>query len=168
MKIAQILDMVDYNIVQSDKYMWKCYGDNARIFDIGTKDKECGSFIVDRYNLVVELTFEKEIDGKIQYFRWISPDYLEAYKAECLKYSTPFEAATEESNYIEVPIKALCEELTQIFNRKTENIDIDISDKDFLYIARAAHLENMTIQDFIETAIIDQVIYRQDKKTKLK
>lgn len=38
---------------------------------------------------------------------------------------------------------------------KFETIDLDITNDDFLLIAKAAHLENMSINQFVEKACIE-------------
>lgn len=77
--------VIDYKIDEGDKFLWKCYGDNAW----GLTNSGGGCFkithevgaIFDRKTLVIYEVSCHDYDNKVSY-RWIHPDYIEKVNQE--------------------------------------------------------------------------------------
>ncbi len=170
MKISQIMNIIDYKIISSTPYLWKCFGEDSRIFDFGhSEEEQRGSFIVNQYNEIMEIDYSVSENNSTKHFRWIHPDYLESFKKECEKYQVNFKNLYDDVDFFDIDLDIMCHQIKQEFDKKTEIIDMNISDHDFLLIAKAAHKENITIQDFIEQSLIEQInLQNKNKKRQMK
>ena len=86
MNLHSLLDICGYRIREAADFGWYCYGPNARAIDFSldySVDADLVSAVFDTVTLrVYEMdVFAENESGRI-YYRWIDPDYVEAYRKE--------------------------------------------------------------------------------------
>lgn len=83
--VNRYFNIIDYKIDEGDKFLWKCYGDNA-----WGLTNSCGNcfklthevdVVFDRKTLIIYEVICYDYDTEINY-RWIHPDYQEKVNQE--------------------------------------------------------------------------------------
>lgn len=77
--IDEYLKKIDYRVVYGSAFLWKCFGPNAWSYEIETRtgsseavfDKETGE------------VYQIEVSNPDHLYKWINPNYNDAYIAEC-------------------------------------------------------------------------------------
>ena len=149
MKVQEVIQAANFQIIEGSPFLWKCFGKNARYLDFGQTPEENNSVscIFDTKNQTV---YEIAIYLEHKTFRWIHPKYIKAFQDETLakKLSILEEETIEIISYHDaldkvqqVITKGLCDDEIAI--------PLKLSSKEFLKLSKASAKKNMSIHDFI-------------------
>ena len=158
MELQDFLNLINHRITGGDKFEWECYGPNARTIDSFLSDDETSASVVfDTVNQVVyEATVIDELNDKP--FRWINPDFKDAYYAEAKARDCNPNQAWDDVEYINLDME--CD-----FFRKGESIlageeyddlvtiALDVPHDELFTIMMAAHRQDITLNEFMVNAL---------------
>lgn len=160
MKLEEFLKLIHYKIGDGSKFLWKCFGENARFLDY---DGDCDEFnitcIYDSKTLdVYMLELNDCVENKG--YRWIDPDYIIQYKDECItnnidEYTDLFNITSiEVLDDIKSKISCVVEGI-----RYDPNVlvPVDLPDDQFIILAKLAHERNITLNQLFEDVIRDSI-----------
>jgi len=162
------LDAIKNNITNIDTYNWDCYGDKCRIFDSYIEKKyECNAVVALPGGELRELTFYDFIKSKA--YRWIHPDYVDRYNSEASSIGVNPEEAWDSVLYCEVELaEDILEKMTAVNEGREYDpritIPVNMTDEEFMQIARAAHQLDITINEFIHRALVRALEYKKQWK----
>lgn len=114
-------ESIDYKITEGSDYHWDSYGSNAYSLDSWNG----GHFSDERIFTVVfdkktQFVYEMQAWINGQQFRWISPDFLEAYMKECTEKEVEFEESIDDYKFVEVTAE-------KILSFKVKELDTQMS-----------------------------------------
>ena len=159
--LLDFLKAIDYNITDSSDYNWECYGDGIRCIDsynVGLT--ECSAMFTKNGGELRELTMH-DFEARRSY-RWTDPQFTQARKAEANSIKVDDNIAYDEVEFIELEmIEDMLEKMTAVSRGEEYDtrimIPLDMTDKEFLEVARAAHALDITINAFFTMAIEEAI-----------
>ena len=159
--LTNFLKAIDYNITETSEYSWGCYGDGIRSMDsynLGLN--ECSAIFTKNGGTIRELTLH-DYDNNRSY-RWTDPQFEQARKDEALSFGVDDNLAYDKLEFIELEmIEDMLEKMTAVTRGEEYDtrimIPLDITDKEFLEVARAAHALDITINAFFTMAIEEAI-----------
>ena len=159
--ITEFLDAIQYNITNISEFTWNCYGSGTIWIDSnkGTRFDVSANFS----NTTKEIREITLHDYKLNNsYRWTDPKFKEARHIESFKKNVDDKVAYGVIKFIDVEVSEdILEKITDAYNDVEYNdkiiIPLDISDKDFLLFAKAAHNLDITFNQFVEKAIKEAV-----------
>ena len=157
MRIDQVLEEFEYTISGGEVYLWKCYGRNARILDMGEID--VGGYII--FDSESQYVYEVLVWRDDDQYRWIDRHYVAAYKEEASERGINIKIAYDDVEYIDVD--NAIEMLSTIYKvrqgtmpprpkKDSEEdviVDVDIPDDVLLKLAMDAHKLNITLNEYV-------------------
>jgi hypothetical protein len=155
MELDLLLRTFDYKITDGDAYLWKCYPD-ARFIDFESDYAYVSVVHSTQDTVVYEVTVESKNDEDAPVYRWMNPDFIDAYKDESEERNFDPTVARDDVRYTDVEnrddflIKA-----GDVFNGvelKTD-IVIDLPRDVLLEHLLAAHKQDITFNEYINTAL---------------
>jgi hypothetical protein len=169
MHLIDFVKAFDHKIVGGSPHLWDCFGSNSRYLDFES-EYAYGSIIFDSKNQVV---YQAEVsakedgnDGLPGPYRWVNPDYLEAYVAECKKRNVePFEA-WDDVRYVQIDVaEDFFEKANAIFNNmpfdSRVTVPLNLDNDTILQLALEAHKRDITINQMV--AIVLQNVIDEHK-----
>jgi len=174
-KLQSIIEANQYRIISGEKFVWECYGHNARFMDfeanpINTKETNTENniscvFDTRNYN-VYEICFV----AKNKAYRWIHPDFIKANKKECKKKNIRFENCYDGVDYIEIEVFADIMEKIKSFVQTGEydqrvQLPLNLNNDELLTLFQMAHDRDITLNKLVEE-ILTQSIDSIDEKEK--
>ena len=97
--------IIDFKINNGDKFLWKCYGDNA--WGVSNNGENYFKFthdvgvVFDRKTLVIYEVFCHDYDNEVSY-RWIHPDYVEKVNQEAKEKDVDTSIAYDDVKFTDV------------------------------------------------------------------
>lgn len=104
MNLKDVLEAANYRISEGSEYLWKCYPD-ARFLDFSSHSGEITVSVafstVDQtvYEVIAEIM---RTDYPSQMYRWINPDFVDAYLAECDERKIDPQVAFDDVYYVDI------------------------------------------------------------------
>ena len=153
--VQQFLETINYKITGGSDFLWRCYGEDTYTID---------SWVEEHYE--ASLTFNPKSGGTFEItvidlvnrrqYRWINPLVLDAYNAEYT--ARGLDMLDTSFRYTNIEVESdIIEKLEGIVNKTDYDtrivIQIDMSDTDFLTFAKAAHVMDVSFNEFVEKAI---------------
>lgn len=149
MKVFDVIEAANYQIIEGSPFLWKCFGKNARYLDFGEnpQDNNSASCIFDTKTKEV---YEILVYTEKYIFRWINPIYRQSFEQEYKK--RKIVPSREDPTTIDlVSYQDALEKVSQVIQKgqcdETISIPLKISSKQFLKLSILATEKNMTIQD---------------------
>ena len=133
----------NYTFVDASKMLWKSYGENAIIYDF----EEDVNIVVDMKTLTI---LEVLMTLEEKEWRWRHPSIRDAVAAEAEKRGIQDLYGCD--GYSPVHVTNDLDKLLGF-----ERIELEIGDEDFLRLARYAHEQNITLNQYIINAIRDAI-----------
>lgn len=168
MKFTEIAEVIDYRISGSSEFLYNCYGEKSpRYFDfIDIKNRPIGSFVADKEGKVYEITVE--VPERKLCYRWVDKEYIQAMQDEHLGKGVDFNFAWDDVPYtnltLEDDILEKAEAITQAIEFDERVIMTnDLTDNDFLKIARMAHERDITFNEMV-SKILGAVVQAHKQK----
>ena len=150
--VKQFLELIEYKTTEGDTYHDEALGDSLYaisywngLHDTGGHSFDC---IYNTKTLEVVQLEAHDFSRKISY-RW-NPEYLRASRLDTIAYDgVDFTDLEVVEDFVEkvAAIKTGLEYDTRV------SVPVDFTDAEFLKIAKAAHLQDVTVNKFIEQAI---------------
>ena len=159
--LLDFLKAIDYKITDCTDYNWDCYGDGIRSMDsynLGLN--ECSALFAKNGGQIRELTMHDYNNNRS--YRWTDPKFEQARKAEALSIGVNDNVAYDGVEFIELEvIEDMLEKMTAVSRGEEYDtrimIPLDMTDKEFLEVARAAHALDITINAFFTMAIEEAI-----------
>jgi hypothetical protein len=156
MKIEDYLKATQYKITGGETFNWTTFGPDARYLDCDKEDHYSTNIIFDSVTFDVYMCEMWDYVNEREY-RWISPEYLDRYKAECVLKDVDFTAACDRTfTDLEVEDDILEKIAGMVSGQEYDTrvkVPIDFSDEELLKYMVLAHERDMTFNEFIEEAL---------------
>ena len=159
--ISEFLEAIQYNIANISEYAWSCYGTDSVCVD-STKDGcyDTSANFCTKTKEIREVTLYDYSINKS--YRWTDPEYAFARQLESMKKNVNDKIAYGVVEFVDVDvIEDILEKIQDIYNGIQYDerviIPLDISDKDFLQFAKAAHALDITFNEFVEVSIKEAI-----------
>lgn len=160
--LKQFLEVIDFKITGGAEYQWGCYGPNARFLE---SDEASGNgysctAIFDNENQTV---YEMEVHdfNNERSYRWNNPDFEFLMLAESAKRGIDKDIAYDGVEFVDVILEDFFEKALAIVNGDVYDtrviVPVDFDDATFMFIAKAAHAEDVTFNKFVEKALREQI-----------
>lgn len=168
--LKEFLEAIDYKITEGSEYLWECYGSNARYWDSwdGSHDDPNASIVFDTVtHEVYEVTV---IDNRNERgYRMINPAYLKKYKKESKRRGVNRNEMWEGVDYhdLELEDDFLTKLVAIMRNQEYDtriSIPLDLTDAEILALSLEAHRRNITLNDLMESAIVEFIEQYKDLK----
>jgi hypothetical protein len=162
MKLKDWLETIDYSITEGSEYTWNCYGPDAYSLDHWNRQQNghAHHVVFDRVNQTVYHS-EAHDYGNERSYRWINPEYKQAYQQE-VKDNNVDDRAYDNVEYIDLETeedflaKARAIYLGEDYDTRV-NVPLDIPKEDLYQYMLAAHERDMTLNQFVEMAVREAV-----------
>ena len=157
MKLKTFLKAIDYKITEGSEYCWNIYGYHTHRLERQTETGNSVSCVFDTNDQTI-YELEAWDNSNDRVYRWIRPDYIEAYKAECIDRSVVFENAYDNVNFTDIEVEEdILEKIHSIANDieydTRVRVPIDFSDEELLKYMKIAHERDITFNQFVEDAL---------------
>lgn len=171
--LKQFFETVNYRITEGSAFMWRCYGHNAYSLDsaINIDSWSEGSTAQITFDTETQTVYHVETHDykNNRSYRLINPDYLEAYRAECVRRSVPFDIAYDQVHFTDLETVEDWLEKTQAIITGQDydtrvTVPLDLDDGTLYDLMKAAHQEDMTLNQYVEK-ILRVVIAEHGEKT---
>jgi hypothetical protein len=169
MHLSTVNNIFNHQITNSDNYGWDCYGPNARMQDY-TSDHATGTVVYDTKNFTVfEVTVCPLNDESIRPYRWIDPEFNDAYLAEAKKRNVIPDQAWDDVKYIDLEtVEDFTTKASAIFNGKSFDtrieVPIELDNEVLLQLTMQAHKRDITINQLVEE-ILRQLVAEHEPKS---
>jgi len=154
--IKEFMELVNYRITEGSEYLWECYGYNA--FCLDSSDAEYNiSIVFDKASQeVYELTAIDYQNNRA--YRLFNPNYKDAYQKEAIEKKVAPGEAWEGVTYIDLEVNEdFLEKAQAIINSEDYDdrviIPLDVTDEEALALMKAAHMRDITLNQFVAEAI---------------
>jgi hypothetical protein len=161
-KLKQFLEAIQYKITGGRDYNWHWYGTNARFIesDSSFNNKYFCAVIFDAKNQTVYEVEVHDFNNERRY-RWINPDFEFLMVEESNNRKINKDVAYGGVGFTDVVYEDLIEKMTAIVNGDEYDtrviVPVDFDDATFMFIAKAAHIEDITFNKFVEKALLEQI-----------
>ena len=165
MNINDIMNAFEYKFTGGSKYCWDCYP-NAQFVtftsDFAEVTAVCSVLDQTIYEVTVDIMphkWDEESRAKYRPYRWLNADWIFDYMSECDTRDIDFHNAYDDVNYIDLEVADdFLEKAKAIFNGDFDFddrvvIQIDMTDEEFITIAKAAHKLDITFNQFVNQAV---------------
>ena len=157
MKLDQYLELIDYNLEGTSKYMWKSFGNTANFFDHNGQGK--GEFSVVADTKTKQIYYAAVIDSvRGNCYLWIDPEYKDAYVYEAESRNCNYLQAYDDVEYTELESeadwleKARAIYLGQPYDERV-TLTIDLPDDLLFSSMLRAHELDITFNEYLGRAI---------------
>ncbi len=158
--IKDFMEVINYRIADTAEFQWQCYGYNSHWMDGHSADVNSVGCVFDTINqLVYEISACDYINDRA--YRWIHPDFRDAYAAEST-YKNIDDMAWDDVSYISLEEAADClEKAAAIMTGKEYDtrihVSVDFSDDELLQFLKLAHGMDITFNKLVELALTSEI-----------
>ena len=163
--LKDFMQITNYRITEGSEYYWSCYGPNAHQLDSwnGIHD-EGGHTICVVFDTQTQEVYEFEAWDytRSRMYRWLNPNYLDAYRAECAERDIDFKNAMDDINFIDLDVaedileKARAIVAGEEYDTRVQ-VQVEFTDEDLLTYMKIAHERDITFNQLVEIAIQDTI-----------
>ena len=161
MQLSEINNTFQHRITDGSEYLWHCYGNNVRSIDYTSK-YACGYVVFDtETHTVYEVSVSPVADAwaiEPKPYRYINPEYQEAYKQEAINRGIDADQAWDDIKWVDLETEEdFIEKATAMF--KGEKFDtrivvpIDLDNDTMLKLAMEAHKRDITLNQMVEEVL---------------
>jgi len=160
--VKDFMEVVDYRITQGSEFQWTCWGDNAYTLDSwnGDQDGHTVSIIFDTTTQVVYMASAYDYKNQRAY-RWLNPEFIAAYKAECSTKGCD-DNAWDDVAYCDLEVaadlleKARAIVLGQPYDTRVL-VNLTLDDKTIFQLMQSAHISDMTLNKYVEQLLHNEM-----------
>ena len=157
MKLKEVIETFDHKIVGGSEFTWSCYGPNVRYLDFESDFAYTGCLFEATTQKVFEVIVDKK-DSEKQPYRWLNPDTKQSFINECHTRKVEYNKAWDSVYYIDLEVdEDFLTKAKAIFNNESYDervvVPVDLSDAEFLSLARLAHDRDITINKMVELVL---------------
>lgn len=156
-ELKTFLEAIDYKITEGSEYCWDIYSPDTHRLDRQTESGNSVSCVFDtKEHFVYEMEAWDNSNDRV--YRWIHPDYINNYKAECKDRNVVFKNACDDVNFIDIEVEVDMLEKVRAIASDTEydtriQVEIDFSDEELFQYMKFAHNMNITFNQLVEQAL---------------
>lgn len=161
--IEDFLKATKYHVKDSGLYLWNCYPEECMIMECYKDTRSWYASIVFGIEslTVYQADMRPDPDTDIMY-RITHPDFVEAYKNEEQERREKGFLFEDETEYVDLEVpEDFIQKLTAVVEGKPFDdrvvISLDISDEDFLFLAKQAHERDITFNEYVAELITNYV-----------
>ena len=167
MRLAQVNEAMDHKITSGSEYQWNCYPD-ARFLDY----ESLYAHVSVIYSTITQEIYQAEVSVKADAwdedkkpYRWLNPDYKEAFYSECKERKVKKNKAWDDVKWVDLEVEEdFLEKATAMFNGEEWNTDImvpiDLPKEELYQLMLTAHEKNITLNQLV-TEILQKMIDSQ-------
>ena len=162
MTLKDFMEVIDYKITEGSEYQWSCFGNNAYTLDSwnGEQEGHTVSVLFDTTDQTVYTMSAYDYIANRAY-RWMNPDFVEAYRAECASRSCKDEA-WEDVAYTDLEVEADFLEKARAIVLGSEydtrvQIPLDFDKATMFELMKRAHEADLTLNEFVEKLLQDEL-----------
>jgi len=164
MNLQDFMIATEYRISEGSEYCWSCFGDRAYCLDsfAGWEDGTSAPSATVTFDRGDQTVYMIEVCDYVRQraYRWINPDFKDAFNKECDERGVPCDEAWDDVAYTDIDVEEdIIEKLTAILAGEEYDdrvvVEITIEDDELLAMAKAAHKMDITLNQFIELALSD-------------
>jgi len=164
MHLSKVNVALNHRITGGSTYHWQCYGPNARYLDYES-DHAHASVLFDSETQVVYEASVNAKDEKLTPYRWINPEYKDAYYAEASNKGINPNQAWDDTNWCDLEVDDdWLEKAHAIFNGLSFDnrvtVPLDLDDATMLQLCMEAHKRDITLNKMIEQ-ILEMAIAKE-------
>ena len=161
MHLSKINLALTHRITGGSTYHWQCYGPNARYLDYES-DYAHASVLFDSKTQVVYEASVNAKDEKLTPYRWLNPEYKDAYYAESADKKIDPNNAWDDTDWCDLEVADdWLEKANAIFNGlqfdKRVQVPLELEDDLMLQLCMEAHKRDITLNKMVEQ-LLEMVI----------
>lgn len=159
--LKDFLECIDFRITDSSQHLWSCYGENALSIDSwngkhGTEGMSIHCVFDTETAEVYEMQAWDYRNNRE--YRWIHPDYREAYKDEAEDRGCDGDQSLDDRKFIDLEVSEdILQKARAIFKGEEYDtrivIQLNMTEEEELLLMRAAHAKDMTVNEFVESIL---------------
>ena len=165
LNMREWMELVDYKITEGSDYGWSCYGPNSYSLDSWNGIHGEGGY---NFSIVFSTKSQKVYEvGICDYtnnraYRMINPNNVEKHRKEAIARDVNFNEAWEDVDYVDLEVdddfiqKCLAIKAGEDYDTGVL-VPIDLPDDLLLQAALEAHKRNITLNAYINMALVDLV-----------
>ena len=165
LNMREWMELVDYKIAEGSDYGWSCYGPNSYSLDSWNGIHGEGGY---NFSIVFSTKSQKVYEVSIcdytnnRAYRMINPNNVEKHRKEAVARDVNFNEAWEDVDYVDLEVdddfiqKCLAIKAGEDYDTGVL-VPIDLPDDLLLQAALEAHKRNITLNAYINMALVDLV-----------
>lgn len=171
--IKDFMEVANYRITEGSEYLWTCFGPNAYQMDswngVHGKGGHTVCMVFDTHTQTV-YSLEAWDYTNDRCYRWINPDYIDAYKEECLGRNIDYDEAFDDVKFIDLELAEDILEKAQAIVEGREydtrvQVPLDLPDDVLFQMMKLAHERDLTLNEFAEDMLRDFIKDYGQKQT---
>jgi predicted HicB family RNase H-like nuclease len=162
--LRHFMEAIDYQVNDGSKYMWTCYGPDARTMEYWNEQHDKGVSVTAVFDSKTQIVYEMEAWDYEQhrYYRWIHPGYIDAMKAECMSRGIDFTNAFDDESFIDLDVaEDILEKSAAMVAGEEYDTRVIMKfeiDEDLLFSAmQFAHEADITLNQYIENILSEEI-----------
>lgn len=171
MHLSQVNEITNHRITEGSDYGWNCYPD-ARYLDYESDFAHVSVL----YSTVTQEIYQAEVSVKVDAwdedsspYRWLNPEYKEAFFSECKKRKVKKNQAWDDVKWVDLETEEdFLEKAEAMFNGeefdKRVQVPLELDDELMMQLFMEAHKRDITLNQMIEE-ILSKVIEEHKKDT---
>ena len=153
MKLEAVNNALSNRITGGSEYQWKCYP-SARYLDYETDCGHASVIFNTETQEIYEATVESKEDDAPRPYRWMNPEFTEAHGNESRARNIDPTAAWDDVHWYDLETEEdFLEKAEAILNGDEFDtrieVPIELSDADFMALAKMAHEQDITFNQLI-------------------
>lgn len=173
-KLKDYLECINHKCGENVKFQWKCFGNNAYMTDNWYDEESThNSTISIVYDFITHIIYEMQAWDAInnRYYRWIRPEYVDAYKLECKTHNCAYKHSIDNWEFIDLEVeqdileKAKGIVLGKEYDTRVMSL-INLSNADTVFISNLAEQANMSLKEYIGNILEQTIIVEKLKGLK--
>ena len=164
MHLSQVNEITNHRITEGSEYGWNCYPD-ARYLDYESDFAHVSVL----YSTVTQEIYQAEVSIKVDAwdedqrpYRWLNPDFKEAFFSECKKRKVKKNRAWDDVKWIDLETEEdFLEKAEAIFHGldhdKRVQVPIELEDDVMLKLCMEAHKRDITLNQMVEEILRNMI-----------
>jgi hypothetical protein len=154
MHLSKVNIALGHRITGGSQYNWKCYGSNSRYLDYESAYAHASVLFDSETQVVYEASVNAK-DDKLTPYRWLNPEYKDAYYAESADKKIDPNNAWDDTNWCDLEVADdWLEKANAIFNGlqfdKRVQVPLELEDDLMLQLCVEAHKRDITLNKMVE------------------
>ena len=153
------MELVEYRITEGSDYGWQCYGDNVYMLDSWNGDHDGHSFSI-IFDTKDQTVYEVQVHDYVHQraYRMINEDFQKKNRKEAKRRDVNKDEAWDDVDYVDLVVdddfiqKCLAIQAGEDYEN-TVSVPIDLPDDLLLEAAMNAHRQNITLNEYINSAL---------------
>jgi hypothetical protein len=164
--LKDYMECIDYRIADGSEYMWRCYGHDVYMLDSNsTYGLNTVCVVFDTKTQVVYQMEAWDYSARRSY-RWINPDYIDAFKAECKRRKIDFTASIDDEKFIDIEVVSdMLEKASAIAKHESYDpriqVELTLDDSEMFQLMTMAHERDITLNQMVEHVLTLEIERRK-------